>query len=253
MSHETLLTIDELNRMDDITAAEQYSAEVRRIEFLTREQQAAYVTAAQAGNEDARHALIVNCLNWTLSKAAYTWLNEEPGHTDVLDLAQHANLKMLEALPRALTCENPTSYLLSVAAHEMRLYCIYEDHLVRRPNHPVKTKQFPETVSLEADSYSLLACTPGPDCSLESPEAKECLDSPEYKIVEAAMRDMSWRRRQVLSCVYGLFGNPAMRVADVALMLNVPVKIVENELYRGKKCLAKKLVPYLAELGVHAA
>ncbi len=234
MSHETMPTIDELNRMPDITASEQYSAEVRRIEFLTREQQAEYVVAAQTGSEDTPHALIVNCLDWTLSKAAYTWLNEEPGHTDVLDLAQHANLKMLEALPRALTCDNPMSYLLSVAAHEMLLYCIYEDHLVRRPNHPVKTKRFPETVSLEADSYPLLARTSGPDCSLESPEARERLNSPEYRIVEEALRGMSWRQRQILTCVYGLFGNPAMRVADVALMLNVPVKIVENDLYRGK-------------------
>ena len=48
-------------------------------------------------------------------------------------------------------------------------------------------------------------------------------------------------------CAFGLFDSPAMHTEDIALMLNVPKKTVENYLYRAKTTLARKLGPFVVE------
>jgi len=63
MPPETLPTADELNRMDDLSGAALYRAEVQRIPFIPREEQAGYIDAARSGDETAQHQLI---LNWTI-------------------------------------------------------------------------------------------------------------------------------------------------------------------------------------------
>src|SRR5438067_1775396 len=103
MRHETLPTIDELNRMDDLSGAALYRIEVQRIPFLSREQQTDYVGRAQAGDTDATHALILNCLNWTMRRARTIYCDREPQHTDVMDLVGTANMQMIEVVPNALT------------------------------------------------------------------------------------------------------------------------------------------------------
>src|SRR5204862_4231705 len=86
MPHETLPTIDELNQMDDLSAWALYKTEIHHISYLTREEQAEYVADAQAGSTDATHALILNCLNWTMRRARAIHRDREPQHTDGMDL-----------------------------------------------------------------------------------------------------------------------------------------------------------------------
>jgi hypothetical protein len=117
MFHETLPTIDDLNRMDDLSGAALYHAEVQRIPFLSREQQADYVGAAQAGDTDATHALILNCLNWVRRRARAIYRDREPQHTDVMDLVGTANMRMLEVMPNALHAADPVSYLMTVSSN----------------------------------------------------------------------------------------------------------------------------------------
>ena len=132
MPQETLPTLDDLNRMDDLSGVALYRAEVQRIPYLTREQQADYVSAAQAGNTDATHALVLNCLNWTMRRARAIHRDREPQHTDVMDLVGTANIRMLEAAPNALGADDPVSYLMTVASNAMRWQVTYKDPLVTR-------------------------------------------------------------------------------------------------------------------------
>src|SRR5712692_6247933 len=76
MPRETLPTIDELNQMDDLTGATLYRAEVRQIPFLTGDEQGTVIAAARAGDREAQHRLVCNCLNWTMRRAGVIYRNQ---------------------------------------------------------------------------------------------------------------------------------------------------------------------------------
>src|SRR5512142_2689307 len=120
MPPETLPTAEELNLMDDLSGAELYRAEVKRIGFIPRDEQPGYIDAAREGDAAAQHRLILNCLNWTMRRAADIHRDREPAHTDVMDLVGQANVRMVEAAPKAMEADNPIAYLMGVAANEMR-------------------------------------------------------------------------------------------------------------------------------------
>jgi len=235
MPHETLPTIDELNRMDDLSGSTMYRAEVQRIPYLTREEQTDYVAAAQSGNTDATHALILNCLNWVQRRARAIYRDREPQHTDVMDLVGTANMRMLEAVPNALTADDPVSYLMTVASNAMRWQVTYRDPLVTRQRDQPLTRAHPVTVSLEDRDVSVAEAPPM---------------THERQFVYDALQHLSKRHQVVLEAAYGLHGGTAMKNEDIALMLNVSKGAVEKYLWRAKRRLAAKLGPYLTELGV---
>lgn len=235
MAHETLPTIDDLNRMDDLSGAALYRAEVQRIPYLTREQQADYVGAAQAADTVATHALILNCLNWTMRRARAIYRDREPEHTDVMDLVGTANMRMLEAVPHALTADDPVSYLMTVASNAMRWQVTYRDPLVTRQRDQPLTREHPTTVSLE---------------DWDMPVAEAEPSTGERQFVYEALATLSTRHQIVLEAAYGLHGGQAMKNEDIALMLNVSKGTVEKYLWRAKRRLAAKLGSYLTELGL---
>src|SRR5438046_2030010 len=122
-----MLTIDELDQMDDLSGSALLRAEVQRIRYLTPGERDNYIAAARSGNEEARSALLTDCLHFVLYKASVTYQERRPPHSDMMDLIGHAHIKLLEAFPKALTADAPMKYLLSIAAIEMRLYCTYDD------------------------------------------------------------------------------------------------------------------------------
>src|SRR5579872_6024835 len=72
----TMLTVEELNRMDDISGSTLYSAETRRLPHIPRQEQQPLIAAARQGNTEARDALILTCLNWTMARAARIYRNQ---------------------------------------------------------------------------------------------------------------------------------------------------------------------------------
>ena len=237
MSHETLPTIDELNQMDDLSGATLYRLEVQRIPYLSREQQADYTGQAQAGETDATHALILNCLNWTMRRARAIHRDRVPEHTDVMDLVGTANLRMLEAVPNALTVEDPVSYLMTVASNAMRWQITYRDPLVTRHRDQPLTREHPRTVSFEDRDQPIAEAVPN---------VEDC------QFVYDALAALSKQRQIVLEAAYGLHGSQPMKNGDIALMLNVSKGTVEKYLWRAKRRLAAKLEPYLIEQGLQA-
>ncbi|HEY6541478.1 MAG TPA: sigma-70 family RNA polymerase sigma factor [Ktedonobacteraceae bacterium] len=236
MSRETLPTIDELNRMDDLSSVALYRTEVQRLSYLTREQQAGYIGAAQAGDTDATHALVLNCLNWVQRRARAIYRDREPQHTDVMDLVGTANMQMLEAVPKALRADDPVSYLMTVASNAMRWQVTYHDPLVTRQRDQPLTREHPMTVSLEDRDQPIT----------EAPASSDC------RFVYDALQQLSKRHQMVLAAAYGLNGERVMKNEDIAAMLHVSKGTVEKYLWRAKRRLAAKLGPYLTELGIQA-
>jgi RNA polymerase sigma factor (sigma-70 family) len=223
--------------MDDLSGASLYRVEVQRLPYVSREQQAEYVGAAQAGDTNATHALILNCLNWVWRRARAIHRDREPQHTDVMDLVGTANMRMLEAVPNALTADDPIAYLMTVASNAMRWQVTYRDPLVTRKRDQPFSREHPLTVRLEDWDQPVAEVTPS---------AAEC------QFVYDALGQLSQRHQIVLEAAYGLHGGTAMKNEDIALMLNVSKGTVEKYLWRAKRQLAVKLGPYLTVLGLQA-
>lgn len=227
MPPETLPTADELNRMDDLSGAALYRAEVKRIGFIPREEQSGYIDAAREGDEAAQHELILNCLNWTMRRAQAICQDYPPQHSDMMDVVSHANMKMLEALPCALRADDPVAYCMTVGASAIRWYCLYNDPLIQRKRDEPLTYSHPATISLEANDEPVIEC----------PE-NTCTD---FKLVYEALSQLSKRHQAVLIAAYGLHGEARHRNEDIAVILNVDKGTVEKYLWRAKKRLANKL------------
>src|SRR3954452_11776985 len=98
-----------------------------------------------------------------MTNAASIYQEREPAHSDLMDLVGHAHLKMLEALPKALRANDPMRYLMSVSALEMRLYCSYDDPLVKRSRWRPKSDNHPITVSIEQGTTPPIQTLAAPD------------------------------------------------------------------------------------------
>jgi RNA polymerase sigma factor (sigma-70 family) len=227
MSHAFMLGIDELQQMSDLSGPALYRAEVKRIPIIAREEQPAVIEAARNDDEAAQHALILNCLNWTMRRAQAMCGTYPPQHSDMMDLVGHASLKMMEALPCALRADDPVAYCMTVGGAAMRWYCLYNDPLVQRKRDEPLTYSHPATISLEANDV------PVPEC----PEYT-CTD---FTLVYEALGQLSKRHQAVLIAAYGLNGEARHRHEEIAAMLNVNKGTVEKYLWRAKKRLAVKL------------
>jgi RNA polymerase sigma factor (sigma-70 family) len=239
MAQEYMLPVDVLNRMDDLSAATLYQSEVRRIPLLSREEQTPYIDQARQGDTDAQSVLMHTCLNWVMRQARTTYRNRLPQHTDMMDLVGVANLKMWEAMHKALAANDPIAYLISVGATEMHRYCLYADPLIKRQRDQPFTKPHPAMVSLEANDT----------VTTEQPPT----DKPHLRLVYQALGTLSARHRTVLTAAYGLNGETAHKNEDIAAMLNLPKATVEKYLWRAKRRLAVKLGAYATELGLRAS
>ncbi len=239
MPHEYMLTVEELDRMEDLSAATLYHAEVRRIPLLPRDGQSEYVEAAREGDETALQRLVLNCLNWTMRRADAIYRDKEPAHSDMMDLVGHANMKMVEAMPKALTAKDPVAYCMTVGALAMSWYCLYNDPLVQRKRDQPLNAPHPGTVSLENNDV--------PVSHEVSPQ-----DAPEYKIIYDALAQLGKRHQIVLMAAYGLHGETKRSNEEIAIMLNLPKGTVEKYLWRAKRRLAAKLAPYVTEKGLSA-
>jgi len=234
-----MLTTDELDQPDDLTGATLYRAEVKRIPYLTRDEATACIEAARTGNIDARNKLICDCLHYTLYKADVTYRDRQPSHSDVMDVIGHAHVTLVEAFPRAMMAEKPIKYLLSMAALEMRLYCVYDDPLIRRPRTRPFSADHPYTVSIEAAGEP------------EAAEVAEQRPNEEYQLVYDAVQQLTEQRRVMITAVYGLFGHSVTSIEEMAAQRQLKVATVKNYLWRAKTTLARKLGPFVLEQWLH--
>src|SRR6266567_4893900 len=226
MSPEYMLTTDELDQLDALSGAALYRAEVKRIPYLTPDEEAAYIEAARTSSIDARNKLICDYLHYTLYKAEVTYRDRHPLHSDVMDVVGHAHVTLLEAFPRAMMAEKPIKYLLSMAAVEMRLYCTYDDPLIPRPRTRPLSRGHPQLVSIEAAREPVAA------------EGEEHIPNDEYQLVYDAVQQLTEQRREMITAVYGLFGHSVTSIEEIAAERQLKVATAKNYLWRAKTALA---------------
>lgn len=233
MSPDCMLTVDELDELEDISGVALYRAEVRNIPLLTEDQEMQAVDAARMGDTEACDLLVHQCLRFTMSKAGIIYRDFRPAHTDVMDLVGQAHLKMMEALPNALHSTDPVRYLMSVAALEMKRACIYDDPMIPRKRGVTYTRTHPTTVGMDMDLMPL-----------EKPPAAPANLISDVLLHDAVM-SLSEKKRLVLVAVYGLFGasrKPRQEIADELEMYKVTV---DKYVHAAKRKLAEKLGPYV--------
>lgn len=243
---EPLPTIEELDRMDDLSGSVLYSAELRRLPHYTPEEEAQSIAQARAGSETARTALLSHCLPWLMAKATVIYTTCEPRHSDIMDLVGAAHLDMVEAMPLALAADRPVRYLMSVGALAMKRYCYYGDPLVRPPRfREDQVHDTITTVSLESSDWPAMATIAGPDVQLIEAEAEEWQVHEEDQRVYDALNQLSPRHRETLTAYYGLYGQPAKRAADIAAEQGANKKAVEHIIRRAKDKVARQLGPLM--------
>lgn len=234
MAGEHSLTIEELDLMGDLSGPALYSAEVRRIPHLTREEQDRHTIAARAGDRDARNDLVTNCLNWVMNKAYSIYEQHAPSHSDLMDLIGHANLKMVEAVPQALSSRNPIAYLMSVGIREMRWYCTYNDPMIYRPRCAQDGTPHVSSLEKNVSGRALKA----DDMLLVSDEERERLGKEAFGIVYNAICQLSEQRQNIVMAYYGLSGQPIKERHEIAKELGISTSTVDRHLVQLKRQLA---------------
>ncbi|HJT58341.1 MAG TPA: sigma-70 family RNA polymerase sigma factor [Ktedonobacteraceae bacterium] len=243
MPPETLPTVDELKSLDDLSATQLYRLEVQRLAVIERDDQPPYIEAARNGDVAAQHALLQNSLNWVRWEAWKAYQDRSPAHLDMMDLVGQANLRMVEALPHALSANDPVAYLMSIGYRELHYYISNRDALIRHPTEQRVHGERWQTVSLDSGELPLAE---------RIAKTETQTNTPEYQIFYGALARLCKRHREVLTAAYGLYGERQLKVEDIADMLGLPKGTIEKYLWRAKRRLAQKLGPYLIEQEVQA-
>ena len=222
-----LLPAEVLGQLEDLSAQTLYSAEIKRIPIMPRDTQAAYTEAARQGDTEAAHQLLKNCLNWMMTYAARLHRAYAPKHTDIMDLVAEGNVKMLEALPNAIMKRDPTSYLMTIGANEIRRYCTYRDPLVRRSRKVPEWDTHPVTVPLD-EAQDVTAPLPP-----ENEQAKQ--------LAAKALGMLTTRQRDTLGRYYGVGEYPLMTQPEIAKELGMSRQGVGNSIDCAREYLSMNL------------
>ena len=228
----SMLTLDELKEMGDISGLHLYSAETKHIPQLTPEEQDTLLQEARLGNIAARNRLIMNCLSDTIRMAKYKLSERELRHSDLMDVIGVAHVKMLEKFPRALEKENPIRYLMTEVMYDMKHYMLYNDPMIQRSRQVKFDLSHPITSSGEAERYERL---PAPDVRLVSEEPAH------YPELHAAIAQLTPIRRNALTRRLGLYEHPAESVGEIAKSEGVTYRSIDSAVLNGRRSLAKIL------------
>lgn len=247
-----MLDIDTLNALNDLSASGLYDLEVNRLNArLTREEQTVYVERARKGDLEARQALIHHCIRYALIKAHALYSERRPRHVDVLDLAQEANLEMLESFDKAMEAHDPVAYLLTVARQAIRVYCTYHAPMIQKPEYSMvelaKADPYPATVeSLDAP----IRHSDGQRLKVEVIEAPALHIEPDDEqrqswrfapLYEAVKKRLTPQQRATVIRRYGLFGQPAETPIEIAESSHLKNTTVWNTDFHARVRLAQAL------------
>jgi RNA polymerase sigma factor (sigma-70 family) len=235
----TMLTLDELKEIKDISGLTLYNAETKRVPLLTQEEQQSLLQGARQGSIEARNRLIMSCLALTISFAKHRMWERKPNHSDIADFIGVANVSMLEKFPKALEQEDPIRYLMKEVLYDLKKYGLYDDPMIQRPRQLKLDPNHPETISFEADQPNVADTLPAPEMRLNTQE-------PCNQALHEAITHLTPVRRTALVRMHGLYGNPQEKAKEIAKSRGVSDKSVYLAELSARRELAKKL-PSLAK------
>jgi RNA polymerase sigma factor (sigma-70 family) len=234
----TMLTLDELKDMKDISGVTLYNAETKRVPLLTPQEQQALLEEARQGSMEARNRLIMSCLGLTISFAKHRMWERKPNHSDIADFIGVANVSMLEKFPKALEQKEPIRYLMKEVLYDLKKYGLYDDPMIQRPRQLKLDPNHPESISFEAHERNLTDTLPAQDMAVKEEPCNQALH-------EAVMQLTPVRRTAIMG-MYGLYGNPQEKAKEIAKSRGVSDKSVYLAELSARRELAKKL-PSLAK------
>jgi RNA polymerase sigma factor (sigma-70 family) len=234
-----MLTIEELNQFEDISGSALYSAEVRRLPRMTREEEKPYIEKARRGDKEAQDIIVMTCLNWTIMRAVSIYEQVRPTHLDVMDLAGVGYLEMMEKLDRALEVEEPIAYLMTTASWQMQTEATFNDSMIMRPRMNKEEQK-------KRDPY------PAYDVSLEQPHngrslqdvltIREVAETPkDFTPLYQAVEKLNPVQRRTIIDNYGLYGQPALPLEQMAQRENKTRHNISSTLHKARRNLATKL------------
>lgn len=257
---ETMLTIEELNAMDELSAYTLYDTEVKRLPGLARETSPALVRLARNGDELARQQLVLGCLRHVLIKACFYYQERQPEHIDILDLAQEASLAMLEKLDKALSANDPVAYIVTVAYQAIRIYCSYHAPMIQKPEsyslkrmaevdpYPASVESFDVPIS-EGSVRLRIEHIEAPALRLDTDESVEAQGQYRFAaLYEAIKHHLSPQQRATLIRQFGLFGQPAETLEEIAQSSHLQPSTVKNTGFRARQKLNSLLETHLTEM-----
>jgi len=251
----TMLTLEELNKLDMLSGSTLYSAELKRLPLLSREEQKPLLAKARRGDQTAKDALVIHCLNWTVRRAARVYRQQRPKHLDLMDVVGVAHVEIMEKFERALEADEPVKFLLSSAAYEMESHVSTKDPMITRPRYGrekmKKLDPVPSTtVSLDApprEGEHPFAETITAEQHLPQ-EDVERREQRKYALLHQAVNELSPTLRHSIVELYGLFGQPARTNHELARAYNITKRAVNDRTLRAGKILAERLAPYRTQL-----
>src|SRR5712692_1678328 len=185
----SMLTLEELQEIKDLSGLTLYKAEARQVPNLTLDEQQTLLAEARQGSTKARNRLIMNCIAFTIRIGEFKMRERRMRHSDITDLIGEANINMLEKFPKALEQEDPLYYLMGEVMYKMKHYMLYNDPMVQRSRQVKFDPSHPITSSGEAERYERL---PAPDLRLVAEEPTH------YPELHAAIANLTPLRRNAL-------------------------------------------------------
>jgi hypothetical protein len=197
----TMLTLEELKEIKDISGLTLYSAETNPVPLLTKEEEKILLDEAQRGSIEARNRIIMNCFTFTIWFAHHRMQERKLKHSDITDLIGAANVKMLEQFPKALEQENPIRYLLKEVMYEMKKYSINDDPMIQLHRSRKLDPHPPTSVSFKAHQRNLPDTFPAPDMKVSTEE-------PFNSALHEAINQLTPLRRTAIIRKYGYMAIP---------------------------------------------
>ena len=252
---QTMLTLEELNRMSDLSGSRLYSAELKRLPLLSREEQQPLIAKARDGDKTAKDALVIHCLHWSIRRAARLYRQQQPEHLDLMDLVGTANVEIMEKFERALEKDDPVKFLLASCAYEMESHVGNRDELISRPRYdrekmrrldPVPSTTVSLDVPPREGQHPLIETI-----AVEYKEPQEIVERREqrkYAMLHQAVRELRPTLRHSIIESFGLFGQAARTNHELAAAYHITKRGVNDRNLRAGKILAERLAPYRTQL-----
>jgi len=218
-----------------LTSVEQYLSEVSRLPILSRGEEAELVRRARLGDSKAKEELLQSCLRYVaFVTSRYTCYLE---HEEYLDLVSVGNLAIVERLDKALTVENPVSYLYGVAKLAIRAYCYKYSQLITQ----VRGRPMVWTDSLDTPLCDRKGCLAD---LLVAPQHSPQKEQAAFTRLYDAISALTPKQQYVIVRFYGLDGDAPESIASISRRLsptNPKVTIARNRYNNAIMSLRRKL------------
>jgi RNA polymerase sigma factor (sigma-70 family) len=215
---ERIIAMSRQETLPLLNGVEQYRADLATfVQPLSSDHLPDLVERARGGDEQARQALIEDCLAYVvlIAKRYVCYLQ----HNDVLELVAVGNLALVEKFDQALqkAPENVTGYLCGVARWTIRNYSLFHSRLFPVPSHEVSLlERVPRVESLDV----LLESGEDTDETQAREQERPAPKGVTNRFLQRALDELTANEREVVERYYGFHEAPTPWV-EIGMELSI--------------------------------